>query len=140
MTEIHFYHNAQDKIAAAAQLIGELCREGRRVLVYAPQPEVAAQIDRMLWTQPAIGFVPHCALRSPLAAETPVILAASLDDLSYDDVLVNLDGELPIGFSRFQRLVEIVGTTEQDRAPARERFKFYRDRGYALSAQELPTR
>jgi hypothetical protein len=46
-------------------------------------------------------------------------------------VLVNLGGDLPPGFSRFDRLIEIVGTDETDRIPARERFKFYRDRGYA---------
>lgn len=140
MTEIHFYHNAQDKIAAATRLIGELYREGRKVLVYAPETDVAAQLDRLLWTQPAIGFVPHCDSRSSLAAQTPVVVSGSLGDLTHDDVLVNLDGELPSGFSRFRRLVEIVGTSDADRLPARERFRFYRDRGYPLSAHELLTR
>jgi DNA polymerase-3 subunit chi len=140
MTEIRFYHNAPDKIAAAALLIGELYREGRRVLVYAPDREVGASIDRTLWTQPAIGFVPHCASASRLAPETPVVVADSLDELRYDDVLMNLNSALPNGFGRFQRLVEIVTTDEDDRALARERFKFYRDRGYPLSAREFAQR
>jgi DNA polymerase-3 subunit chi len=137
MTQIEFFHNAPDKIAAAAQLIGELYWAGRRVLVYAPSPETAARIDRQLWLQPATGFVPHCSADSALAAETPIVIGATLDDLGHDDVLVNMGGELPSAFSRFQRVVEIVDTNEEDRQPARSRFKFYRERGYALSTHDL---
>ncbi len=140
MTQIEFFHNAPDKIAAATELIGELYRAGRRVLVYAPSAETAARIDRQLWVQPATGFIPHCSADSALAAETPIVIGATLDDIGHDDVLVNLDGELPSAFSRFQRVVEIVDTSEQDRQPARNRFKFYRERGYALSTQDLSQR
>lgn len=140
MTEIRFHHNAPDKIVAAALLIGELFREGRHVLVYAPDPDLAASIDRTLWTQPAIGFVPHCMHGSKLAPETPVVIADRLDGLRYDDVLVNLGGKLPQGFSRFQRLVEIVATAEEDRVLARERFKHYRDAGHSPSAREFVQR
>lgn len=137
MTSIDFYHGAQDKVQAACRLIGDLRAQGRRILVYAPDEATAARIDRMLWVQPAIGFVPHCRIDSPLAAETPILIGASLDDAQHHEVLINLDGELPPAFSRFEQLIEIVGTDEADRLPARARFKFYRDRGYALQAHDL---
>lgn len=137
MTSIDFYHGANDKLQTACRLIGEFCAQKRRVLVYAPTEALAAQIDRLLWCQPATGFTPHCPLDAPLAAETPVVVGATLDDDAHHDVLVNLDGELPQGFSRFERLIEIVGKDEADRAPARERYKFYRDRGYPLQAHQL---
>ncbi|MEZ5615159.1 MAG: DNA polymerase III subunit chi [Rhodocyclaceae bacterium] len=137
MTRIDFHHGAGDKIQAACRLIGGLYAEGRRVLVYAPADSVAAQVDRQLWVQPATGFVPHCRIEDALAVETPVVIGGSLDDAAHHDVLVNLDGELPPAFSRFERVVEIVGTDEADRGPARARFKFYRDRGYAIAAHDL---
>jgi DNA polymerase-3 subunit chi len=137
VTRIDFHHGAGDKIQAACRLIGGLYAEGRRVLVYAPADGVAAQVDRQLWVQPATGFVPHCRIEDALAAETPVLIGGSLDDAAHHDVLVNLDGELPPAFSRFERVVEIVGTDEADRGPARARFKFYRDRGYAIAAHDL---
>lgn len=137
MTSIDFYHGAQDKVQAACRLIVDLRAQGRRILVYAPDETTAAQIDRMLWVQPAIGFVPHCRIDSPLATETPILIGASLEDARHHEVLVNLDGELPPAFSRFEQLIEIVGTDESDRLPARARFKFYRDRGYALQAHDL---
>ena len=140
MTRIDFYHGAADKLLAACQLVGELYREGCQVCIYAPEPALAAAVDRALWTQPATGFVPHCLADSRLAAETPVIIGRSLEPACHDDVLVNLDADPPAGFSRFRRLIEIVGTDEADKAPARSRFKHYRDRGYSLSAQDFAAR
>lgn len=137
MTRVEFLHDAADKLTAACQIIGARYRSGRRVLVFAPDPVVAERIDRLLWSQPPTAFVPHCEARSPLAAETPVVIAASLDQPDRDDVLVNLDGELPPSFARFAELIEIVGDDDADRLPARERFRFYRDRGYAIHTRNL---
>lgn len=137
MTRIDFYHGAGDKVQAACGLIGELYAQGRKVLVYVRADALAVQVDRQLWAQPATGFVPHCRIGAAICPETPIVIGDSLDDASHHDVLVNLDGDLPTTFSRFEHLVEIVGTDEADRGPARERFKFYRNRGYAISAHEL---
>ncbi|MDR2240630.1 MAG: DNA polymerase III subunit chi [Zoogloeaceae bacterium] len=138
MTRIDFYHGAANKAQSACRLISALHAEGRKVLVYAPEEGLATQIDRLLWMQPATGFVPHCRADSPLAAETPILIGGGpLDDAAHHDVLVNLDGELPPAFSRFEQLVEIVGVDEADRQPARIRFKFYRDRGYAITSHDL---
>lgn len=137
MTRIDFYHGADDKVLAACRLIGELHAQRRKVLVYAPSEELAARVDRALWCLPATGFIPHCRFDAPLAAETPVIIGGSLDDDDHHEVLVNLDGDLPPAFSRFEHLIEVVGKEEADRLPARERYKFYRDRGYPLQAHQL---
>ena len=39
-------------------------------------------------------------------------------------------------FSRFRRLIEIVGADEVDKAQARIRYKFYRDRGYEIKSYD----
>ncbi|HEX8987763.1 MAG TPA: DNA polymerase III subunit chi [Rhodocyclaceae bacterium] len=131
MTSIRFYSNADDRLQAAADWIAGTWRE-RPVLVYAPDAAIAERIDRILWMQPATGFLPHCRGDSPLAAQTPVLIAGTLDTLPHDRCLVNLSHEVPPGFSRFEELIEIVSTDDADRLPARERFRFYRDRGYAV--------
>ncbi|MBK6975107.1 MAG: DNA polymerase III subunit chi [Sterolibacteriaceae bacterium] len=140
MTKVEFHHNAPDKFAAAARLIGAAVANGARVLVFAPQRDVAQRIDQVLWTYAALSFVPHVAADSPLAQETPVLIAGSLEHpaaAGHDQVLVNLDGELPPAFARFERLIEIVGSDDADRLPARSRFRFYRDRGYPLTTNDL---
>jgi DNA polymerase III subunit chi len=70
--------------------------------------------------------------------ETPILI--DHDEAAppaHDGVLLNLRAEQPPFFSRFQRLIEIVSLDEADRARARERFRFYRDRGYPIETHNL---
>lgn|SRR5574340_803173 len=136
MTEIAFYHNTADKVATACRLAADLYAAGRRVVLYARDDRIAAAADRLLWLQPATSFIPHVRAGSPLAAETPIVIGDAGDALPHADVLVNLGADTPPGFSRFERLVEVVGTDEADRVPARSRYKFYRDRGYPLTTSD----
>lgn len=137
MTQVFFYHGAPDKLAAACSLLGKACAQKKPVLVYAPQPEVAGMLDRLLWTQSALGFTPHCRADSPLAPETPILIADSLEQIPQDDRLMNLGPAVPPGFSRFQSLIEVVGQEEDDRLAARDRVKFYKDRGYEVRYFDL---
>ena len=52
-------------------------------------------------------------------------------------VLVNLGDGVPEGFERFERMVEVVGGGEEDRASARDRWKHYASRGYAITRHDL---
>jgi DNA polymerase-3 subunit chi len=137
LTRIDFYHDAADRLQVACRLAVKAVQQNLRVLVYAPDPETARAIDRMLWTTPPTGFVPHCMTHDRLAAETPVLIAADPDAIPHDDVLVNLGAERPAHFARFQRLIEIVGRDADDRAAARDRFRFYRERGYQIYTHSL---
>ncbi|MDI6750929.1 MAG: DNA polymerase III subunit chi [Pseudomonadota bacterium] len=146
MTRIFFLHGAADRIQSTAQWLQRVWTERAiapaarpAVLVYAPAVEDAERLDRLLWTQPALSFVPHCRADSSLAGETPILIAERLDDPPFDTCLVNLSNELPAAFSRFDFLVEVVSTADADRLPARERFKFYRDRGYAIENHDVST-
>lgn len=137
MTRISFLHGTADRVLAAAQWLQKAWARREPVLVYVPENDAAARLDRILWTQPALSFVPHCAIDSPLATKTPILLTGRLDDLPQEQCLLNLSNELPASFSRFEHLVEIVSMDDADRLPARERFKFYRDRGYAIESVDL---
>lgn len=137
MTHIYFYHNAADRIAAAATLIGKACRQKKTLLVYAPDPEVAGTLDRHLWMHPATGFIPHVSVHSPLAPETPVLIADTLDSIPQNERLFNLSAEVPPGFSRFTSVIEVVGRNENERQAGRNRVKFYKDRGYEIKFFDL---
>ena len=55
-------------------------------------------------------------------------------------VLVNLHPSPPPFFSRFERLVEVIGTDENEAAAGRERWKFYKARGYEVRSHNLAER
>lgn len=140
MTQVFFYHGAADKIAAACALLSGAYAKKKPMLVFAPEKEVANSVDRMLWTQPALSFVPHCRADSPLAAETPILITDSLETLPQDERLMNLSQIVPPGFSRFQSLIEVVGQADDERAAARDRVKFYKDRGDEVRYFDLSER
>jgi DNA polymerase-3 subunit chi len=137
LTQIFFYHNAADRIAAAASLLGKACRQGKVVLVYAPEREVVEAIDRQLWVTPPTGFVPHVRDASPLAAETPIVITSDSAMSAQNERLFNLSSEVPPAFSRFASLIEVVGRDDDGRRAARERVGFYKDRGYAIQYFDL---
>ena len=136
MTSIDFYFNATDRLQVACRLAGKALAQGQRMVVYAPDPEVASRVDRLMWTWPATGFVPHCSTGDALAPETPVLISAD-DETADVSILLNLSADCPPHFASFERLLEVVGAEEADREPARERFRLYKSRGYAVASHDL---
>ena len=139
MTRVDFHFNAPDKLQYCSRLLRKVFRSGQRVVVHA-DPATIADLDRLLWTFSALDFIPHVAAGDPLAARTPVLLCSEACETPDVDLLVNLSDATPSFFSRFERLIEVVGTDEDDRTRARERWRFYKDRGYAVASFDLAAR
>lgn len=137
MTEVSFYTFAENRLAVARQLTAKAVSRGLQVMIYAPDTAVAEAMDVLLWTTPAQSFLPHCRDTHPLAPDTPVLIGEQADALSRADVMINLHHERPPAFSRFQRLLEIVSTHAEDIEQGRLRYRFYRERGYALTTADL---
>ena len=137
MTEILFYTFAGEPLDVARRIAAKACGQGKQVMIYAPDAAVADAIDRLLWTTPALGFVPHCRDSDALAGETPVLIGTDADAVRQADVMINLHTGQPPAFARFERLVEIIGLDEAGVEAGRERYRFYKSRGYALQTHDL---
>lgn len=137
MTQIDFYTHVPNKLQVACKLAAKAHAQGLRVAVLCPDAATAQHFDRMLWTASQLSFVPHCHASHQFAARTPVVIDHEGIAPTHDEVLLNLRAEWPPAFSRFQRLIEIVTQDDADRSGARERYKFYRDRGYDIRTHNL---
>jgi DNA polymerase III subunit chi len=137
MTRIDFYSNAESRLQTVCQLVAKAFFLRMPVAVFAPDAELARSVDRLLWTFQATSFVPHCLAQEKLAAETPVVIVSRLEEARHDGLVVNLAEECPPTFSRFRRLIEVVGREEQERRLARVRWRFYKERGYEVNHVEL---
>ena len=137
MTRIDFYRYAEDKQRFACRLAAKAVAAASRVVVYSPDAKALESLDRALWTYQVTGFVPHCFVASPLAAETPVILSSTGEGLPHHDVLLNLADEWPAFFASFERVLEIVATDEADKELARSRYVFYQKRGYDIRVNAI---
>jgi len=137
VTRIDFYHYAEDKLRYACRLAATVAERDSRLVVFAPDERVRSAFDRLLWTFQSTRFVPHCSATDPIAAQTPVVLAGGDEALPHHDVLLNLGDDWPPFFASFERLLEIVGTDEEDKSRARGRFVFYRKRGYEINVNAI---
>ena len=137
MTEVFFYSNADNKLQTACTLTVKALARGMRVMLLTPDAAATEHLSKLIWSAPATGFVPHCRSGDRLAPVTPIIVDHVAEPLIHDEVLVNLCALTPPFFSRFQRLVEIVGTEESDRDAGRARYRFYRDRRYDILTHQL---
>ncbi len=138
VTEVAFHFNAPDRMGYACRLLRKAVGSQAKVVVTG-SPDTLQQLDVALWTFSATDFVPHCRLDADqqLVAASPIILATTLQSVPHHQVLLNLDQQVPDGFERFARVIEVVGLEDEERRLARGRWKHYTDRGHAITRHDL---
>jgi len=141
MTRIDFYivdsSDTASRTLTACRLAEKAYSLDNRIYIHTASPSEATELDELLWTYRAGSFVPHQRFETPDKQDCPVLIGHSEAPEELNQVLINLDSAVPMFFSRFERVVEIVTQEETHRQQARERFKFYRDRGYDLHTHNL---
>jgi DNA polymerase-3 subunit chi len=142
MTKVDFYlltsGAADSRERTACRLAEKAYRLGHRVYLLAPDPAAALELDELLWTFSQGSFVPHAVYTNDTSSDVhPVLIGHAEPPMALNDVLVSLAEEVPPWFSRFARVAELVGAADEDKTRARERFRFYRERGYPLDTHNL---
>src|ERR1043166_2685476 len=141
MTRVDFYilpdAGGDDAVAAACKLCDKAVSSGSRVYVHAPDARDQDAIDKLLWTLRQGSFLSHERYSgAPIEEPFPQVLLGDREPpASHNQILINLGTEVPPYFSRFERVLEVVPGGEA-RAQSRNRYKFYKDRGYELKSFE----
>jgi DNA polymerase-3 subunit chi len=136
MTRIDFYILQDVTLPAqnrfACRLAAKVVGAGEQALIYTTSEAEAREIDELLWHYPDRRFVPHDLAGDE--SHAPLTVSWS-EPARFDGVLINLSDSVPGFFNRFHRVAEvIVGET---RDTGRERYRFYRHRGYPLYDHHL---
>ncbi|GAB4296202.1 MAG: DNA polymerase III subunit chi [Thiohalomonadaceae bacterium] len=143
MTRIDFYilegNQPADGRVIACRVAEKAWLAGHKVYIHAADAHEAERLDELLWTFRQGSFVPHQRLEAgrPADALTPIHIGWGDEPEVHDEVLINLAAEVPLFFSRFQRVAEIVPADAEAKRQGRARYKFYRDRGYPLETHTL---
>ncbi|CAN5373618.1 DNA polymerase III subunit chi [soil metagenome] len=134
MTRIDFYSNVPDKINYACRLVRKACAANCRVVLLSKDTAELTQLDEALWTFSQADFLPHVIAGDVLAERTPIVLSADdAIEFPHHQILINLSDRTPDHFARFERLIEVVSADDADKSAGRERYRFYQQRGYALT-------
>ncbi|NNC24433.1 DNA polymerase III subunit chi [Salinisphaera sp. USBA-960] len=141
MTEISFYILAESAATTAERFCCRLAEDNRasrrHVYVHAVDDAQARRLDELMWTFRQNSFVPHLAAANRASDDrrTPILIGAEEPPTDFNDVLINLGGDVSPFFSRFTSQSEIVA--DERRNEARAAYRFYRDRGYQLQTHHV---
>jgi DNA polymerase-3 subunit chi len=134
MTRIDFHSNIPDKIDYACRLARKAYLARNRVVLMTQDASQCALLDQALWTFSAVDFLPHVITADALAPQTPIVLAAGESEaLPHFDILINLSQRVPLEFSRFARLFELISQDVADAAAGRKRYLHYKQENYQPS-------
>ncbi len=144
MTKVDFYvlsdENADNRLMLVCKLTEKAYRYDQKVFIHSDEKNLLAELDNVLWQFRADSFVPHTFLDETDASVEhnmdPVQL--SIGEPGHDRcVLINLSNSVPPFFSRFERTLEVINQSETVRVSARERYRFYQQRGYPLQHHKM---
>lgn len=145
MTRIDFYivddNSPNGRQRFACRLAEKAYSQGHRVYIHTGDAAESEAIDQLLWTFRAGSFVPHtCLDDANKDDDSPVHIGHREEPHIHDDVLINLAEQVPLFFSRFHRVAEVISGDEAQRKQGRERYRFYRERGYPLETHTIANR
>jgi DNA polymerase III subunit chi len=132
MTRVIFYSNLTNKQDALLALVQQALVKKHSVTVMVENEQQAKAYENALWQKNKVSFLPNVLASDLLADKTPIVLDWQENQLCQDDILINLSSKQLTAFSRFRQLIELVSIEESDKVLARQRYKFYRDRGYEM--------
>ena len=142
MTEVAFHFNAPDKLAYACRFARKALRHGARLVIVGPEA-LLQPLDAMLWNLQPQDFVAHCRWDAApeLLQASPIVLVTALGQAPHQEVLLNLGPQVPEGFGRFARVVEVVSADDaEDRHQARARWRAYAAQGHDIVRHDLVLR
>ncbi|HUL81282.1 MAG TPA: DNA polymerase III subunit chi [Gammaproteobacteria bacterium] len=144
MTQVDFYILANDsdeaRLRLACRIVDKATEAEQHVFINATSDTEARKLDELLWTFSQGSFIPHKIVRDGIdvAPIEPVVIGLNRGPLGERwDLMINLAAEVPEFFSRYRRVAEVVDGNETRRAASRDRYRFYRDRGYTLNTHQV---
>ncbi len=142
MSRIDFYilkdGFPDSRLGFVCRLVEKVYRKGHRILLHTDDDGQAAVVDDMLWTWRQGSFIPHEVYAGDTITDCPVVISDRPEyDADVHDVLINLASDVPLFFERFERVSEVVDGDEVVARMARQRYRFYRERGYSPESHDM---
>ena len=139
MTRISFYISRNSATTSRLSILFRIVEKayfnGHHIFITSDNENKAKKIDAELWSFKANRFIPH----GFAGTREGKIIGIGFDQEPHEHsgVLINLQKSIPAFFPRFERLIEIVESNDEDLARGRANWIYYKDRGYPLDKYEI---
>jgi DNA polymerase III subunit chi len=144
VTQVDFYildSDSEDaRLTLACKIVDKATQLDHHVFIHSTSDDEAQKLDGLLWTFSQGSFIPHRVVRGEIANPPlePVLIGVNQPPgPGRWDVLINLAPDVPEFFSRYERVAEVVDANAVRREQSRDRYRFYRDRGYKLNSHQV---
>ncbi len=136
MTRISFYilksNELEKRQAFACRLTEKAYHQGHQIYIHTASKEDSELFDSALWAIRPDSFVPH-EVTDSADNQSPVLIGyEAKQPPRLMDVLINITEEQPLFFSQFERVAEVIDDNEASKQAGRQRFQFYKQRGYEI--------
>ena len=138
--EVAFHFNVSEPTAYCCRLLRKAHGRGARVTVTGPRQRLL-DIDQQLWALSPTEFVPHAW--ADASAEvllcSPIVLCETLpppEPGQTPPMLLNLFEQIPADYTLYERVIEVVGLAQAERAQARQRWRAYDQAQHRLTRHD----
>jgi DNA polymerase-3 subunit chi len=123
----------------ACRIAEKAFEQGQTIYLHTASSGDSQQLDELLWTFRDGSFLPHEVFdgQSDIHSRVLILVGHGPGPVSHQQTLVNLTSDFVPDCERYERVIEIVPTDPEHKRLARERFKQYRERGYALETHNI---
>lgn len=139
MTRVGFYiidnQEPESRTRLAMRLTEKAHQRGHRVFIHCENEAQARELDSALWSFRPASFLPHTLGDDD--ADEQICIGWGQQPGTHDDLLINLQTQVPEFIGRFRRVAELVNQEPERLAALRGSWRFYRDRGYALEEHRM---
>ncbi len=143
MPRIDFYimqeSGQKDRFDFACRLIEKAYKNRHRIYIHAENESDAHVLDELLWTYRDDSFLPHNLVGEGPELSPPIQIGFQLKPDSQRDILINLSHQVPMFYTQFARVIEIVSHDENIQTLSREHYRTYRSNGFEITTHKLTT-
>jgi DNA polymerase III subunit chi len=141
MPKIDFYliieQTENERLRFACRLLDKAYQQNHQVYVHVANESDANTFNNLLWTFRDISFVPHDLVGGKNSENTPILIGFDNKPENTNDILLNLDHQIPDFFTKFERVVEIVSQDKELQKKARENYSYYKEQGFKIETHDL---
>jgi len=132
MTQIEFIYNL-NSYEDGLFLILDKQYKNQKTMIFCDNAKKSHEFSDSLWKCP--GFYPNIIMSEQLLSDdepSENFLIGNQFNKNFDELVINVSGQECIFFSRYEKSVELVLKSDNEKSNARHRLKKYRDWGYEV--------
>ena len=135
----HYFEktSGRDLLVYICRLVEKGYKQGSKpIYIHFDSENEAKEFDSLLWTFRQESFIPHTILGHPEQEKTPVIIGWDTNQIETAEALINVSQGIPRASTSTSKIHEIVGSDENKKNKAREKWKEYKANGSIIKAHK----